>query len=76
MPDRSDQQTQEIERIMRRAEQLGMDPQRVAVALGYYRPPIAYQTVERLRPRSWHQRLLAGRVSGAPQRGDPTNPPR
>jgi hypothetical protein len=75
MPARTDEQTQEIERIMRRAAELGQDPERVAVALGYYKQRIEYQVVEQLQPRSWYQRLFAGRVSRTPQRARRTDPP-
>jgi hypothetical protein len=57
--ERSDQASQEIERIMRRAAQLGFDPQRVAVALDYHEKPTTFQRVEQVRPCSWYQRLFA-----------------
>lgn len=53
---------QEIERIMRRAEALGEDPQRVATALGHTdREPAELQAVEDLERQSWPRRLLAKR---------------
>ena len=56
---------QTIERIMRKAETLGEDPQRVARALGYaVRDPMELQAVEELEPRSWLRRLLARRSPG------------
>lgn len=43
---------QDVEWIMRRAEAIGIDPRRVAVALAYARGPTEHQTVERLQERS------------------------
>jgi len=40
---------QGVERIMQRAEAVGIDPRRVAVALEYARGPTEYQAVERLQ---------------------------
>jgi hypothetical protein len=43
-----------VERIIRRAEALGYDAERVALALGQPRPrPTEYQTVEEVRSQSW-----------------------
>ncbi len=43
---------QDVERIMQRAEAMGIDRRRVAVALAYARGPTQYQAVERLLGRS------------------------
>jgi len=40
---------QGVKRIMQRAEAVGIDPRRVAVALEYARGPTEYQAVERLQ---------------------------
>jgi hypothetical protein len=53
---------QDIERIMRKAEALGEDPQRVARALGHRdREPVELQAVQEVERQSWLSRLLAKR---------------
>jgi hypothetical protein len=53
---------QEIERIMRKAEALGEDPQRVAWALGHrHREPAELQAVQEVERQSWLSRFLAKR---------------
>ncbi len=55
---------QDVERIMQRAEAIGIDPHRVALALAYARGPTEYQTVERLEGRSTSRlRRLARRLA-------------
>jgi hypothetical protein len=57
MGEASDDQRQSIERIMRKAESLGLDPARVASALQRgAAAPTEYQTVQALRPRSRFKR--------------------
>lgn len=53
---------QEIERIMRKAEAMGEDSQRVATALGHTdRDPAELQAVEEVERQSWLRRLRAKR---------------
>jgi hypothetical protein len=68
MSELSHDQRQAIERIMRKAEAMGLDPQRVASALRL--PPAApaeHQAVQDLQPRSWFRRGFAKRLGGRPE---------
>jgi hypothetical protein len=52
--DRQEQERQDVERIMRRAAELGYDPERVARALDHRPPrPVEYQPVVELERQSW-----------------------
>ena len=61
-----DQGRHEIERLLRRVEELGHDPQRVARALGHSPPPqVEYQaTTEFTERRSWFGAGVARRLAG------------
>jgi hypothetical protein len=63
--DKQDQERHEVERLMRRAEELGHDPQRVARALGHAAPPQAeYQaTMKFVERRSWFGARVARRLA-------------
>jgi hypothetical protein len=68
-----DARRQEIDRIMRRAEAHGIDPQRVALALGRTEPsPAETQAVQEIRPRSWLRRAFARRASAQQSPSDTT----
>jgi hypothetical protein len=57
-----DDEHQYIERVMRRADAMGLSPQRVARAVNHSEPdPTEYQAVEEAqpRPRSWFRRSFA-----------------
>ena len=57
---------QYIERVMRRAEAMGLSPQRVARAVNHSEPdPTEYQAVEEVQrgPRSWFRRSFAAGLS-------------
>lgn len=43
---------QDVERIMQRAEAIGIDPRRIAVALAYTLRPTEHQPVQRLQGQS------------------------
>ena len=59
-PRLDDAERQEVERILRRAESLGHDPQRVARALDHAPPgPVARQAVMELERRPAISRFLA-----------------
>ena len=62
--DRHDQARQEIERIMRRAAEIGYDPARVAPAMDH-RPavPIDDQAVMAVERQSWFGALVARRLA-------------
>ena len=50
--DKKDQDRHEVERLMRRAQELGHDPQRVARALGHSpRPQVEYQPTMKFTER-------------------------
>lgn len=71
--DKKDQDRHEVERLMRRAENLGHDPQRVARALDHAPPPpVEYQpTMQFAERRSWFGARVARRlVRRSPPRGD------
>ena len=56
-----DARQQDIDRITRRAEAHGIDPHRVALALGRAEPPqTETQAVQEVQPRSWLRRVFAG----------------
>ncbi len=71
--DTKDQGRHEIERLMRRAEELGHDPQRVARALDHAPSPHAeYQSTMKFTQRqSWFGARIARRLARRPApRGD------
>ncbi len=52
--EREDEGRQDVERMLRRAAELGHDPERVARAVDHHRaPPPATQPVVEVRRRSW-----------------------
>jgi hypothetical protein len=62
MSEVSEGDNQDIERMMRRAEAMGLSPERVARAVNHPAPdPTAYQAVEEVQPRpsSWFRRSFA-----------------
>ncbi len=62
--DRQDQERQEVDRIMRRAAQLGYDPAQVEWALGHGpAPPTAYQPVMKVESRAWLGARFARRLT-------------
>lgn len=63
--DKKDQEGHEVERLMRRAEELGHDPQRVARALNHPPPPpVEYQpTMEFTERQSWFGARVARRLA-------------
>ncbi len=71
--DKKDQDLHEVERLMRRAEELGHDPQRVARALGHAAPrPVEYQpTMKFVEHQSWFGARVVRRVARrSPTRDD------
>ena len=62
--DEKDQQDHEVDRLMRRAEDLGHDPERVARAVGHRQPPVieGQPVVEIERPR-WFGAAAARRFA-------------
>jgi hypothetical protein len=62
--DKQDRQDHEVERLMRRAEDLGHDPERVARAVGHLQPPpIEAQPVAEIVPRRWFGAAAARRFA-------------
>ncbi len=60
MSQASDKDDQDVKRMMRRAEAMGLSPQRVARAVNHPAPePTEYQSVEEVQPRSWFRRSFA-----------------
>lgn len=60
----SEDERQATERTMRRAESMGLDPQRVARALDHGAPGAPeYQAVAEVEPRSWFERAVSRRFA-------------
>jgi hypothetical protein len=60
----SEADSQVVERIMRRAEAMGLDPERVGRALDHKAPqPTEYQATEDMEPRSRFRRSVAARFA-------------
>ncbi len=62
--DGQEQDRQDVERLMRRAAELGHDPERVARAVNHHPPPpIEYQPVMEFERRSWFGARVARRFA-------------
>ena len=71
MSEAGERERQEIERMMRRAEASGEDPQRVATALGYAaREPMERQSVARVKRQSWLRLFVAVRSRARSRSGE------
>ena len=65
--DSQDQERQRVERIMRRAAEMGHDPGRVAQALNHQpSAPIEYQAVMEVEQRPWFGARAARRFARRP----------